>query len=181
MARAVLIALAAAAAGGCGGPKPKAPPLTNDAVFQSDRAGLRFLVPEGWAVTSRADLPPGPLAKPVIVVAYKNPRGERAAELEVLAADLPEDADPGKFVAEHRVGPDRWAVTGPAEAVTVNGVPATRYVLAAGGKEPTRREVTVFRWGGRLFLFQITYAAADPASRDAARKAVESATWFGEP
>src|SRR4051812_863538 len=106
---------------GCADPRPKAPPLANDAVYQNDKIGLRFLVPEGWLVASRADLPPGPLTKPLVLAGYQNPRGERPADLEVLAADLPADADPGTFAAGHRVGPDKWAPTGPGVPVAVNG------------------------------------------------------------
>jgi hypothetical protein len=174
----LLLALTAALAGGCGGGRPKAPPLTNDAVYQNDKVGLRFLVPEGWVVVSRADVPSGPLTRTVVLAAYHSPHGERAADLEVLAADVAEGADAGAFAAEHRVGTDRWVRAGAVEQVTVNGAAVTRQLLSSpGGKEEYRREVTAFRRGDRVYAFLITYAAADPASRDAARKAVESATW----
>jgi hypothetical protein len=172
-----LALLATVLAAGCT-EKPKAPPLTNDAVYQNDKIGLRFLVPEGWVVSQRAELPPGSLAKPVVLAAYQNPKGERPTDLEVLAADLSPDDDTAGFLAEHNVGPDKWAPAGPAAGVTINGVTASRHVLVRqGGKEEYRREATVFRRGGRVYVFLIAYAAADPASRDAARKAVESAAW----
>src|SRR5688572_22928786 len=50
---------------GCSSDRPKAPPLTNEAVYQNDKIGLRFLTPEGWKVTARTDLPPGQLPRPV--------------------------------------------------------------------------------------------------------------------
>jgi hypothetical protein len=83
--------------------RPKAPPLVNDTVYQNDKIGLRFLAPEGWSIASRADLP-ATLPKPIILVAYHTSKGDLSAELEVLAADLPEGSDYGEFLIEHRIG-----------------------------------------------------------------------------
>src|SRR2546421_3005126 len=106
-------------AAGCSD-RPKAPPLTNDAVYQHEKIGLRFLTPEGWLVSSRAEPPPGPLTRPVVLAAYQNPRGERPAEMQVLAADLAADADLAAFVTDTRVSPDKWTPKPPPTTVTVN-------------------------------------------------------------
>lgn len=173
--RAALLALAAF---GCSPDKPKAPPLTNEAVYQNDKIGLRFLTPEGWQITARTDLPPGQLPRPVTLVAYVLNFGGKASDLEVTAADLPADTDLAKFFSTYQVGADRWAVK-PAEAVSVNGVAAERFVMTpASGKGPARREATAFRRdGGRVYFFIVSYPATDPDRRDQARKCVESVAW----
>ena len=64
------------------------------------------------------------------------------------------------------------------QATSVNGEPATRFVLArAQGKDEFRREVTAFRRGPRVVFFLVTYAASDAPARDAGRASVGSVTW----
>jgi hypothetical protein len=165
------------AACGCA-ERPKAPPLVNDTVYQNDKLGLRFLAPDGWSLVTRTDLPSSPLPKPIILVAYHLSKGESFSELEVLAADLAEGADLGQFLIEHRIGPAVWTLKPPPEAVTVNGVDATRLVLTRQkGKTEMRREATAFRRGGRVYFFIVTFAAGDAAARDAARQSVQSVDW----
>jgi hypothetical protein len=165
--------------------RPKAPPLVNDTVYQNDKIGLRFLAPDGWSVLSRAELPAGALPKPIVLVAYQMGKGDTTSELEVLAADLAEDADLGRFLAEHRIGAAAWTIKSPAETVTINGAAATRFVLTrmdkgskvSKGKGEIRREATAFRRGGRVYFFIVTFVAGDGLARDAARQSVESVTW----
>jgi hypothetical protein len=180
--RAILCLALALAAGGCR-ERPKAPPLVNEAVYQNDKIGLRFLPPDRWSVTSRADLPAGALSKPVILVAYQVGKGESSAELEVMAADVPEGTDLGQFLVAERIGAAAWALKPQVERVTVNGSEATRHVLtrkAAKGeasKGEVVREATAFRRGGRVYFFVTTFAATDASNRDAARQCVQSVTW----
>lgn len=170
---AVLVALAAACS-----PGPKAPPLTDEAVYDNPAVGLRFLAPAGWAVQSRANPPPGPLAKPVVLVSYQQAGAPRPTELTVLAADLPAEASVEAFLVDYRVGAETWTARPPAREVTVNGVPATRYLLTrTQGKEEIRREVTTFRRGGRWYFVLVTFAAADAPVRDAVRTTIDSITW----
>jgi hypothetical protein len=171
---AVLLAALAAACS----PGPKAPPLTDEAVYDNPAAGLRFLAPAGWAIQSRANPPPGPLAKPVVLVSYQQAGAPRPAELTVLAADLPADASAEALLVDYRVGAESWAAHPPARELTVNGVPATRYLLThTQGKDEIRREVTAFRRGGRAYFFLVTFAAADAPVRDAVRTTIDSITW----
>ena len=174
------------AASGCTD-RPKAPPLVHEAVYQNDKIGLRFLAPEGWSMSSRADLPSGKLPKPIILVAYQVSRGESPSELEVLVADLPEGSDLGKFLIDQRIGAAAWKLSPGIEKVTINGADATRIVLTttetrvgkAGktNKIEFRREATAFRRGERVYFFIVTFDATDPPARDAARQCVQSATW----
>lgn len=169
---AVVVALA-----GCT-PGPKAPPLTDEAVYENPAAGLRFLVPAGWAVQSRANPPAGPLAKPVVLVSYEPVGAPRPADLTVLAADLPADASVEAFLVEYRVGPETWTVRPPSQPVTINGAAATRYLLTRRqGKDEIRREATAFRRDGRVYFVLVTFAAADEAVRDAVRTSIDSITW----
>lgn len=176
-ARGVCLLLILFTACGCTA-KPKAPPLVNDTVYQNDKIGLRFLAPEGWSVSSRADLPPSALPKPIILVAYHLSKAGSHSELQVLAADLPEDADLGNVLVEHRIGAAKWTLKPPPEKVTINGTDATRYILTrVSDKKEVRREATAFRSGGRVYFFIITFSSGDSAARDAARQSVQSVNW----
>src|SRR5213594_4361713 len=84
-------------AAGCSD-RPKAPPLVNESVYQNERVGVRFLAPEGWSITSRSEVPPGPLARPVLLVSYVQSKAEKAAEFELLTAELPEFDDLGRYL-----------------------------------------------------------------------------------
>ena len=159
--------------------------LANDTVYQNDKIGLRFLAPDQWSVSSRAELPPGALPKPVILVAYQSGKGDSTSELEVLVADLAADADLGRFLADHRIGAAGWTIKSAAETVTINGAEATRLFQTrvdkgskgSKGKGEIRREATAFRRGGRVYFFIITFVAGDGLARDAARQSVQSVTW----
>jgi hypothetical protein len=152
--------------------------LRYEAVYQNDKIGLRFLAPEGWTIAMRSELPSGPLPKPVVLVGYVQSKGDKPAELQLLATELPEDKDLGAFLTEFRIGADKWGVKSGPEPVTVNGSAGTRYVMARGaGKNEFHREATAFRRGGRVYFFIITFGVADPDRRDQARKSVESAVW----
>jgi hypothetical protein len=177
LVRAIPGLMLALAVAGCT-ERPKAPPLVNETVYQNDKIGLRFAAPDGWSLASRADLPATPLPKPTVMAAYHLSKGGNLSTLEVLAADLPDGADLGNVVVEHRIGGAAWVLKPPAEAVTVNGAEATRYVLTRMvGRGEVRREATAFRRGGRVYFFIITFAYGDAASRDAARDSVKSVTW----
>lgn len=169
--------LAALVGAGCSD-RPKALPLAYEAVYQNDKIGLRFLAPEGWTIVMRSELPSGALPKPVVLVGYVQSKGDKPAEFQLLAADLPEDKDLGVFLTEYRIGADKWMPNKAGEPVTVNGTAGTRYVMTRGtGKNEFRREATAFRRGGRAYFFIITFGAADPDRRDQAHKSVESAVW----
>ena len=169
----LLVALACACAD-----RPKAPPLTDEAVFQDDRVGLRFLVPAGWAVQSRAAVPDVPLSRTIVVASYRGPTGQRPPTLEVLAADVPADADLERWLAERGTGGETWVPRPPVKTVTINGAEATRFGQArAKGKEEYRRDVTAFRRGPRVYFFVVRHSAAEPDVPEAVRSTMESITW----
>lgn len=175
--RRLLLALVAAAAAGCSG-GPRAPALTADAVYENDRAGLRFAVPDGWLMTMRTEPPDGHWPKPMRLVRYMPSNPEARADLELLAADVPDGTDVLAYLAENPFGSQKWANT-PARELTINGATATRFESAAAGgkKQGYRREVTAFRRGGRVYFFKVVYDESDATTRDQVRRSVESVVW----
>src|SRR5262249_53294286 len=137
---------------------PKAPPLGDEPVYQNGKIGLRFLAPQGWPVTSRSEIPPGPLTRTIVLVNYAQGGGTKPAEFDLIAADVPEGDDLTRFMAEYRIGSERWVARGGEAPVTVNGATATRFAMARGaGKDEYRREVTAFRRGPRVYFFVVTF------------------------
>jgi hypothetical protein len=163
---------------GCAG-GPRAPALQPGPLYQSESEGFRFLAPDEWVQRARAEVPPGRYEKPELLVAYT--RGaDRPAELEVSLADLPEGTDLQKFLTTPAPVGVRWQAKGPPEAVTVNGVPGTRFTLAGGsGREAQTKEVVAFRRGDRVYFFAGTFPAGDRATRDEIRRSVNSIVWKG--
>ena len=158
--------------------RPKAPPLTDEAVFQDDRVGLRFLVPAGWVIQSRAVVPDGPLGRTIVVASYRGPAGQRPPTLEVLAADVPADADLERWLAERGTGDEAWAPRPPVRTVTINGAEATQFGQSrVKGGDEFRRHVTAFRRGGRVYFFVIRHTAADPDAPEVVRPTIDSITW----
>jgi hypothetical protein len=171
----VVLPLAVLAAG-CNN-RPKAPALSTEAVFEDDNAGLRFVVPDGWLMTMRGLAPPGRLEKPAQLVRFKPPVADRVADLELMAIDLPAAQDLVKHLTDHQPGSDKWSPAGSPKPVTANGVEGARYEYVSATRPGTRRDVTTFRRGERVYLFLTTYGANDTTSRDQVRLAVESAVW----
>jgi hypothetical protein len=163
---------------GCDG-RPRAPALQSGPLYQSEREGLRFLAPEGWVQRARAELPPGRYEKPELLVAYTRVT-DRPAEFEVSLADLPEGTDLLKFLTATPTEGVRWQAKGPPEALTVGGVPATRFTLGGGaGKDAQAKEVVAVRRDGRVYFFAGTFPAGDRATRDEVRRSVNSVIWKG--
>ena len=158
--------------------KPQAPSLTYDALFQSDRAGIRFLAPRDWTLVSRSDLPPGEFAKPILLVSYLQSSGPKPAELDLYIADLPPGADFARYFTERRFGPLTWKLKVSVQAIEIGGIRGERLSLTSGvGKDEVAREVSAVRRGGKVFFFLVSFAARDEDHRDHTRKCIESVTW----
>jgi hypothetical protein len=135
--------------------KPQAPELRNDPVYQNDREGFRFLVPEGWAQVGNTNGPPGPVKKNRMLVQYRRKAsGEHRAMLEVDMVDLPPATDLATYLAESSFGVKQWQQTGSVEAVSSNGLAGERYTFTGrvAGKQEMTKEVVVFRRGALLFF-----------------------------
>ena len=158
--------------------RQRTPPLVNEALYSYEKIGLLFFTPQGWSITSRALLPPGPLAEPKILVAYHLKDNEYPAALEVLAADLPEETDLGQYLLESRVGRELWTVKSQPESITVNGTAAFRFQLShRTGENEDLRETTAFRRGGRVYFFIVSFVSGDHNSLNIGRKSIETVTW----
>jgi hypothetical protein len=170
------VLLAAVLPAGCQ-PKPKAPALIDEPVFQSGE-GFRFLVPEGWIMAARGNVPPGPLVKESLLVQYRRTADDLQATLEVSAADLPEDADLAAYLSGPSFSASHWNQSGAPEKLEAGGRPATRYRFKArvSGAELVK-EVTVFRRGGRVYFFKLLYAPSDTAAPEQARRAIGRLVW----
>jgi hypothetical protein len=168
--------LAAALFAGCQ-PKPKAPALLDEPVYQSDE-GFRFLVPEGWIMAARGNVPPGRLDKERLLVQYRRTAGDSQATLEVSAADLPEDSDLGDYLSGPSFSATHWDQTGSPEKLEAGGRPGVRYRFTAairGAK--LAKEVTAFRRGDRVYFFTLLFAPTDGTAPEQIRRAIGRLVW----
>jgi hypothetical protein len=159
-------------------PRPRAPALDNDPVYQNRREGFRFIVPEGWIQLAKADLPPGKVSKERLLVSYQRPVHGKTVFLEVSLADLPDSTDLAAYLAESSYGTSKWRRSGSPQELDFNGVSAVRYSYSIrAGKDDLVKEVTTFRRGERVYLFAGVYPTGDSQSREQLRRAVASTIW----
>jgi hypothetical protein len=159
---------------------PRAPALLDEPVYQNEREGFRFQVPDGWTQHARADVPPGPAEQERMVAEYRAKGARRPTVLRVNLVDLPASGDLAAYLAR------RWneplQPQGTPDLVEVDGVAGHHHVFA--GKEGDRellQDVYAFRRGDRTYLFTGIYAPDDDAGRQQVRRAVESIRWKKEP
>src|SRR5262249_45571367 len=88
--------------------RPRAPALVDEPIYQNEREGLRFLVPEGWKQLARADVPPGKVDRERLLVQYRRLLPGQEATLEVRLADLPTSAALDSLLSAPSYGVDRW-------------------------------------------------------------------------
>jgi hypothetical protein len=158
--------------------RPRAPVLRNDPVYQNEREGFRFLVPEGWMQSSRTEIPPGKVERERPLVDYHSTTGPGTASFRVSLIDLPESADVADLLATPSMGVKKWTQTAAAEDVTVGGIPGVRYHFSGDrGNEHLAREVISVRRGERLYFFQAMYPAKGSQMPDQFRRVVDSVIW----
>jgi hypothetical protein len=169
----------AAALAGCDD-KPRAPALTTEAVYSNADAGLTFLVPEGWVLFAKVNLPADrKLDYPQRLVAYQVGGGDRKGSFDLYALDLPAGQKLLEYLAEPKkaMGAERWTDKGPPTEETIGGAKATWYKQASAGKADRRRDLVEFRRPDRTYVFTMTYKGSDTQTREQAERAVRSATW----
>ena len=161
--------------------RPRAPALTNEAVYSDSTSGLTFVAPEGWVLYAKVNLPEDrKLDYPQRLVAYRVGGGDRAGGFELYALDLPAGQGLLDYLAEPKkaIGAEKWTTPkGQPTEETINGATATRYVQTSLRKADRRRELIEFRRPDRTYLFTMTYKASDTQTREQAQRAVQSATW----
>ncbi len=157
---------------------PRAPDLQDSPVYQSTREGIRFLVPEGWKQSARAEVPAGKIDKERLLVSYRKAIGGRMCDFELTLVDLPESTDLAGRLAERSYGAASWTPAGKAEPVEADGQTGQRYDLTARlGGEAVTKEVAVFRRGERVYFFTGLFPARDTKARDEVREIVKSIKW----
>jgi hypothetical protein len=162
---------------GCGS-RPRAPALSDEPVYQNDREGFRFRVPEGWTQQARADLPAGPVKKEHLLVRYMHTGPGKRAVLEVSLADLPESTELSTYLAGPSYGTKQWRRTAPVGSLEGKGPSAVRLIFMANvGEAEMTKEVVAYRRGGRVYLFTGLFAAGDSKAREEIRRAVDSTDW----
>jgi hypothetical protein len=157
---------------------PRAPALFDAPVFLDRQEGFRFLVPEGWTQSARANLPPGRLEGESFLVRYRMKTPEMGSTLQIICFD---DSG-GTDLAEYHTGPSfrvrRWEAAEPVESIDVNGKQAERFVHRAviDGREMTKETVS-FRKGDRVYSFVGLFFSSDDKAREQIRSAVGSVIW----
>lgn len=157
--------------------KPRAPALLNEAIFRQDDVGLRFPAPEGWNLSARSALPPGPLNRPMRLAEYTRLAEQARADFEVYAVEL-KGQDLLAYLAKDPIGPEKWEPAGPPSEVPIAGQPAQLHKFRGGRQRPkARRDLHATARGERTYLFVTTYTDGDGKSPADARKSVEGVTW----
>ena len=159
-------------------PRPKAPALLDEPVYQNDREGFRFLVPDGWIMAAREETPPGRVDKERLLVQYRRSSAEREAILEVSLVDLPESTDLAVYLCGPSFSASRWKPSGPTQSLEINRAAGTRWRFTARvhGSELVK-EVTAFRREGRVYFFTVLFAPTDTTAPEQVRRAIGRIVW----
>lgn len=158
-------------------PKPKAPALIDEPVYQSSE-GFRFLVPEEWTMIGRASPPTGRVEKECLLVQYRRSSGDSDAMVEISLMDLPEDADLLEYLSRPSFSVRRWKSLGQPESIEAGGASGTCYRFSGrAGKSDLAKEVIVFRRGGRVYFFTVLYSPKDATAVEQVRRSINGLTW----
>jgi hypothetical protein len=158
--------------------RPRAPALRDDPVYQSDSEGFRFLAPQGWTQSTRAEVPPGKVTTEFPLVQYRPLKGPAGASFRVSLIDMSRSADLAAHLAGPSYGVTTWRQTGPPEEIAVGSASAVRHSFTGrAGKQDVVKEVVCVRRGERVYLFTALYPAKDTEVRDQLRRVVESIIW----
>jgi predicted Zn-dependent protease len=154
---------------------PRAPLLRDEAVYYNRREGFRFLVPEGWKIQAKAELPPGKLEQERMLVEYIRPTFVPAT-LQLSAADLGPNEDLGKYFETHNFRKREYRTHAVEKGVTIGRETIDRFSFP-NSEDGFDKEITPIRRGERVFLFTALFMKEDHQGRDAVRQAVASLVW----
>jgi hypothetical protein len=160
-------------AGGFGN-RPRAPSLGDEPVYRNSREGFRFVAPESWKVTARADYPSGAADKDRLLVTYQAIGTDKPASLYVSMIDVPESASLLNHVGAPSHSVSDWQPTAEPAEITLGGKAATRFSFRS---QENAKEVAACRRGGRVYLFTVLFSRTDTKARDLGRTAIESVVW----
>ena len=109
---------------------PRAPVLRDSPVYQNNREGFRFLVPDNWVQSASAVLPKEELEREVILVQYRMRTANVGATLEVLCFDETEPSELDEYHRKPSHGQNWKSTDSPAE-IEINDVAAVRMTYGA--------------------------------------------------
>lgn len=155
---------------GCS-PAPRAPLLRDEAVYHNRTQGVRFMVPEGWRISAKAELPPGRIEQERLLVEYVRHTAVPAT-LQLFARDVA----PGESVAPHLEVGRAFKAPTVETGLTVGGLSAERLVFTPAGAGQSK-EVIAIRRGERFFFFTGLFNTEDSQGRAAFRRAVDTVVW----
>ncbi len=156
-------------------PGPRAPLLRDELVYHNRSEGIRFMVPEGWRVQVRAEIPRGPMPQERILVEYVRYTAILAV-MQFSAVDLPESEEVGGYLQRTNIRTKEYTTSTTESDVPAGDRKGVRILFVNQGAGPTK-EVISIRRGPRVFFFTGLYARDDHRGRDAFRRAVESVVW----
>ena len=157
---------------------PRAPALRDTKVYQNNRQGFRFLVPDNWTQTANAVLPKGPIEGEVLLVQYRMRTAEMGAALEVLCFDQARASNLQDYHAGPSHGTERWQSLEPAKGVEIGGAAGQRFVFVGRvSNQRMNKEVVAFRRGSRVFSFIGLYWQKDTKAGEQYERAVQSILW----
>ena len=167
------------AGGGCGG-RPSAPELRDSPVYQNNREGFRFLVPDNWTQHGSSVLPTDQLEGEVLLTRYNMRTAGPGASLEVLCFHESQADDLHAYHGGPSHGAPKWDSLEPPQDIEVNGKAAQRFVYRAKiSNQDMLKEVVTFRRGERVYNFIGMFWATDDKAREQLRRAVGSTIWRG--
>jgi hypothetical protein len=157
-------------------PPPRAPALEDGPVYQNNREGFRFLVPDDWTQFASGEAPPGKVDNEAMLTEYRLLKAERPSILRVTLLDIPPEDSIEAYLTD-QFGKLGWRLKGGSESCTAGGVAGTRFTLVNTASPQEIREVYAFRRGGRVYFFTAILAASDSKARLQVRRAIESLSW----
>ncbi len=157
---------------------PRAPALRDSAVYQNNREGFRFLVPDGWLQSASSVLPDDLGDGEILLVQYKMRTPSKSATVEILCFDETEPQDLEKYHALPSHGVRKWIAEESAKDLEINGTSAERYSFSAMlGDDQMMKDVVAFRRGKRVYSIIGMFFASDEKARQQLQRAAGSVIW----
>ena len=170
----LIATLALAAVVGCDS-GPRAPLLRDEAVYQNRREGFRFLVPEGWKIQAKSNLPSDKFETERMLVEYTRSTYVPAM-LQLSAVDLDPSVNLGTYLEAHNIHKREYRTMELEKGVAIGAATTDRFSFPNSG-QGLDKEVLPIRRGNRVFLFTGLFLKDDHQGRDSFRQAEASLVW----
>jgi hypothetical protein len=158
---------------------PKAPAIVDSPVFHDEREGFRFLVPEDWKLSSRAELPSGrKFDREHLFAQYQRQPPKRPVTLEVIRFDNWDSSTLRDRLPKSSHGCSNWTEVGKQETKDLQGTPAHRFVFQGSlNKLKMTKEIVACKRGDRGYWFVAIYELGDLSARDQYLRILDSVIW----